>query len=327
MSFLAKFLYDQFFVTPKYPAESYSGQTIIVTGSNVGLGFEAARHIARLGAEKTILAVRSLEKGAAAKESIVSSTGCAESAVEVWQLDLSSYESVKQFAQRAQGLKRLDAIVENAGIATSDFKLAEDNESTVTVNVVSTFLLALLILPKLQETATKFNKVPHLIIVSSEVHFFTPFPEHKSENIFKTLNDKNSARMSDRYNVSKLLEVFTVREMAPRMSSSGKPKVILSCLNPGLCHSELTRDVNGVRGAFISFMKLVVGRTTEVGSRTLVASVDAGGESHGEYMSNGVVAGVAPLVTGSEGPTIQKQVWAELSQKLEKIQPGVTNNL
>lgn len=50
----------------------------------------------------------------------------------------------------------------------------EGNESTITVNVVSTFLLALLILPKLQETAQQFNITPNLTIVSSEVHFFTP---------------------------------------------------------------------------------------------------------------------------------------------------------
>ena len=47
------------------------------------------------------------------------------------------------------------------------------NESTITVNVVSTFLLALLVLPKLQETARLFNVIPTLTIVSSDVHYFT----------------------------------------------------------------------------------------------------------------------------------------------------------
>ncbi len=59
------------------------------------------------------------------------------------------------------------------GISTSSFKTMEGNESTVTVNVISTFLLALLILPKLQESAQRFNITPTLCIVSSEVHFFT----------------------------------------------------------------------------------------------------------------------------------------------------------
>lgn len=194
---LPSFIIDQLFTSLPYPDHDFSNQTIIVTGSNVGLGLEAARHFTRLNAEKVILGVRSIEKGEAAKQSIEESTG-RKNVVEVWQLDLSSYQSTKDFARRVGGLKRLDAIVENAGIATGAYKRFEDNESTITVNVVSTFLLALLVLPKLRETATRFNVTPYLTIVSSEVHFFTSFPERKSSNIFDTLNDEKSANMPDR---------------------------------------------------------------------------------------------------------------------------------
>lgn len=124
------FFKEQFTTLP-YPTTKRSGQTIIVTGANVGLGLEAARHLTRLDAEKVILAVRTLEKGEAAKRSIEESTR-RTGVVEVWQLDLSSYESVKQFVRKAEGLKRLDAIIENAGIATTVYKSTEDNESTIT---------------------------------------------------------------------------------------------------------------------------------------------------------------------------------------------------
>lgn len=197
MSFWLNFIYDQLFTRLPYPKKDFNGQTIIVTGSNVGLGLEAARHFARLNASKIILAVRSLDKGEAAKQSIEESTK-RSNVVEVWQLDLSSYESVKQFANRVEGLKRLDAIVENAGIATEVYKVFEDNESTITTNVVSTFLLALLVLPKLRETAAKFNITPRLVITSSEVHFFPTFPERKSPRILDTLNDKEKANMAER---------------------------------------------------------------------------------------------------------------------------------
>lgn len=110
-------------------------------------------------------------------------------------------------------------------------------------NVVSTFLLALMILPKLRETASKFNITPYLTIVSSEVHAFTSFPEKSSANIFETLNDEKTARMTDRYSVSKLLEVFYCRELADRIKKSDKPPVIVNFVNPGLCHSELVRYV------------------------------------------------------------------------------------
>ena len=125
------FFYSQFFVTPPVPSTDCTGKTIIVTGANVGLGKEAARHYVRLNSEKVILACRSLEKGEAAKQEIEGTTK-RTGVVEVWQLDLGSYESVKEFAERAKSLRRLDSIVENAGISTMKYKAVQGNESTGT---------------------------------------------------------------------------------------------------------------------------------------------------------------------------------------------------
>ena len=156
------FMRSQLFLTPPYPTKKYTNQTIIVTGSNAGLGLEAARHFVRLDAAKVILAVRNLGKGDAAKKSIEESTG-RTGVVEVWQLDLAHYESVRFFAKRAMGLERLDVVVENAGILTGKFRMMEENESTLTTNVVSTVLHALLLLPKLRETGAKFNVLPRSV--------------------------------------------------------------------------------------------------------------------------------------------------------------------
>ena len=196
MSF-SYFIKSQLLTSLPYPTNDFTEQTIIVTGANVGLGFEAARHFTRLGAARVILGVRNLDKGETARKSIEESTQ-RRGVVEVWNLDLSSYESVKQFAARVERLNRLDAIVENAGVATRNYSRTEDNESTITTNVVSTFLLALLVLPKLRESATKFNMTPRLSIVSSGIHVRTDLPERKTANIFKTLNDKETADMARR---------------------------------------------------------------------------------------------------------------------------------
>ncbi len=202
MGWFASFLYSQFFVTPPKPTKDFTGQTIIVTGANTGLGLEAARHISRLNASLVILGVRNLSKGAAAKESILESTNQPSRSIEVWELDLSSFDSVKAFAAKANQLRRLDGILENAGIMTKNFKLVEGYESTITVNVISTFLLALLILPKLKESASKFNIQPRLSIVASDVHFLVKFPERYSEDIFDALNNEKTADMGmERYAV------------------------------------------------------------------------------------------------------------------------------
>ena len=194
------FLYNQLIRKLPYPQSSYTDRTIIVTGANVGLGFEAARHYVRLNAAKVILAVRSLEKGDAAKTAIEESEN-RKGVVEVWHLDLQSYDSVKKFAARVTDeLPRLDVLLENAGIATGKFVRAEEDESTVTVNVVCTFLLGLLLLPKLRETRERFpgTTVPVLTIVSSEVHAWSDLPERRSERIFETLSDEKSADMKNR---------------------------------------------------------------------------------------------------------------------------------
>jgi NAD(P)-dependent dehydrogenase (short-subunit alcohol dehydrogenase family) len=152
-----------------HPTTSFSGQTIIVTGSNIGLGLEAARHFALLGAAKVILAVRSIAKGEAAANSIHDSIG-KKGVCEVWQLDMGNWDSIKEFVKRVEGLQRLDIVMENAGIAVFDYAQMEGMESTIAVNVVGTFLLALMLLPVLRRMGAKYRIVPKLVITTSEVH-------------------------------------------------------------------------------------------------------------------------------------------------------------
>ena len=172
------FLKAQFTALP-YPETSFKGQTIIVTGANVGLGLEAARHFARLGAGKVILACRSISKGEEACRSIEETTG-AKGVCETWALDLSNFDSVKEFARKAAQLERLDVVVENAGVALGTYTQAEVMEMTVAVNVVGTFLLALNLLPVLRKSAEKTGLVPRLTIVTSEVHAWVSFSEFQN---------------------------------------------------------------------------------------------------------------------------------------------------
>jgi NAD(P)-dependent dehydrogenase (short-subunit alcohol dehydrogenase family) len=165
---LLSYIRSQWTTLPE-PDTTFAGQYVIVTGANVGLGLEAARHYTRLGAAKVILGVRDEEKGRNAQLDIQQSVGV-NGVVEVWQVDLQSFESVKDFCARASKLRRLDVVVENAGIAKYTFEKVEDHESTITVNVISTFLMALLLLPKLRETARDLNRTPHLTIVASDAH-------------------------------------------------------------------------------------------------------------------------------------------------------------
>lgn len=326
MSFaqLIKLVYGQWFIKPAYPTQSCEGKTIIITGANIGLGYEAAKHFVRLGASKVILAVRSVAKGEEAKKRIEKDEH-SSGVVEVWDLDLARYDSVKAFAARVDTLDRIDAVLENAGVATRAYTRAEDNESTITINVVSTFLLALLILPALRRSAAKHNIAPTLSVVSSGLHAYIAFSERTAQpSIFAHLNDESKANMVERYSMSKLLEVLVVRELCENEIRKPYP-VIMNVLTPGFCHSGLTREMEGQWGMWL--MKRVLAWPTEMGSRTLVHGTLAGKETHGKYLQDCVVSDPSSLVMSDEGKKAQERVWGELSQKLEAIQPGILKNL
>ena len=285
--FVLNLLYHQIFTNLPTPSKPLDNQIYILTGANVGLAFEAAKHLVRLNPAKVILACRNLSKGEAAKKTIEAETGKI-GVLEVWSLDLSSYESVKAFARKAETLPRIDALVESAGILMETYERTEDNESTITTNVVSTFLLAFLMLPKLRETAEKYSISPRITIVTSELHFIASFPESTAPNIFDALNDPNTKNMKARYPVSKLLEVLLVRELASQLAKGkhaadkkGDPPVIVNTPTPGWCWSEIIKN----KTFPIRVMMTLIARTTEHGSRALCASALAGKESHGEYMS------------------------------------------
>lgn len=192
------FFIRQLFWTMPYPTTDCTGKTVIVTGSNVGLGLEAARHFVRLNASKVILGVRTVSKGEAAKTDIEASTK-RKNVCEVWKLDLESSSSVKEFAARVSSLPRVDILVANASIAMMDYRKVEGHESTITVNVINTTLLVLLVLPAFRKSAQKYNIKPTITVVSSAVHGFTTFPERNAENTFATLSNEMTVNMSDRY--------------------------------------------------------------------------------------------------------------------------------
>ena len=286
---IPRFFYWQFLVTPQLPKTTFEGQTIIVTGGNAGLGLEAVRHFVRLKAKKVIIACRSIKKGEAAKADVEASTG-RQGVVEIMEVDLANFKSVKQFVAKVNTLDRLDILLENAGIQTDKWEILEDDESTITVNVVSTFLMALMVLPKLQESAKKFNITPRLCIVASEVHFMTDLAaELERSSVFDALRDQSIATMKFiRYCQSKLLEVLYCRVLAEKMKESGKPFVILNYMNPGLCHSNLAGEAGQTWTA--RFFKGILARRTDVGARTEVAAVTLGKESHGKFINNGYIS-------------------------------------
>jgi NAD(P)-dependent dehydrogenase (short-subunit alcohol dehydrogenase family) len=99
-----------------------SGRIMVVTGGNSGLGFEAVKAFAENGAE-VILASRSTEKGENAKKEM----GPVKGKIEVMQLDLMDFASIKSFAENfKKKYQKLDVLLNNAGIMTTPYFLTKD---------------------------------------------------------------------------------------------------------------------------------------------------------------------------------------------------------
>ena len=145
-----------------------------------------------------ILAVRSLARGESAKASIEASTKI-NNVAEVWHCDLASYDSVKEFARRANSeLKRLDRVIENAGVTFDRWTVAEGSETTVTVNVIGTFLLAVLLLPKMRESGEVTGTKTTLTVLTSDIHAMAKFKESEADDIFGELEREKWSALLDR---------------------------------------------------------------------------------------------------------------------------------
>ena len=137
-------------------------KVVIITGANKGIGKEAAKQIAKLGA-KVYMASRSLDSANQAKEEIINETG--NQNVFVKHLDLASVDSIENFAASfKQEESKLDVLINNAGLWTKTKKLTDINvEQTFTVNVLGHQLLTQLLLNELRNAApsTIINTASH----------------------------------------------------------------------------------------------------------------------------------------------------------------------
>jgi NAD(P)-dependent dehydrogenase (short-subunit alcohol dehydrogenase family) len=92
---------------------SASGQTIVITGGNAGIGYFTAEQLAATGA-RVVLASRSPDKAASAMASIRENVPGAE--LEFVRLDLGSLASVQDAAAELGLFGPIDVLINNAGV-------------------------------------------------------------------------------------------------------------------------------------------------------------------------------------------------------------------
>ncbi|KAL1696864.1 hypothetical protein GGG16DRAFT_120509 [Schizophyllum commune] len=309
-----------------------SGKTVVVIGANVGLGYEASKHFAKMGAAKVIMACRSKERGSAAVERAQKETGL--KTLELMLVDLAEFSTVTKFAAELEArVDRLDYLVLNAGIVPGS-KTRETTvdgwEQTIQINVISTSLLALLLLPLQLRTARERHTIPRTVVVASAVHYWAPPWGRDILNepgILKALSDKEEINPGARYQESKLCNVLFARALNERLRQT-HPTIIVNSVDPGLCSTSLSRNMKPEEmplGQRLMFATLSV--SAEVGSRELVWAALAGSEHavsmRGAFCSRNLVREPSDFVLSEDGRVAQDMNWREIVAIGEKIEPKI----
>lgn len=227
---------------------SFAGRTVIITGANSGLGAVTARELARVGA-RVILAVRDTARGATAARDITGDT-------EVRELNLADLSSVRRFAD---GVDRLDVLVNNAGIMAVPYALTVDGfESQIGTNHLGHFALTNLLLPKLTD---------RVVTVSSMMHRLG----------YISLKDLNwqSRRYSPwlAYGQSKLANLLFTSELQRRLTALGSPLRALAA-HPGYSHTNLQgRTGHQIRDRLMSLGTRLLATDADFGARQTLYAV------------------------------------------------------
>lgn len=282
------FLKSQFCTKVQWPPKdtNLEGKVAIVTGSTSGLGLEASRQLLRLGLSGLIIAVRSTAKGECTASEFRSQFPAAN--IQVWPLEMESYDSIQAFARRADTeLSRVDIAILNAGLQAAHFGIVAGtgHERLIQVNYLSTMLLAILLLPILKAKSTP-GMPGRLSIVNSGTARGASLSVPKGTPVLPTLDDRSQPwNPVERYAVSKLLGHLFMIELVRYVSADD---VIVNLVDPGLVKDTgLQRFAPLLVAAFFYCYKAVLGRTVPVGASTYVdAAVVKGEETHGCYVAN-----------------------------------------
>jgi NAD(P)-dependent dehydrogenase (short-subunit alcohol dehydrogenase family) len=278
-------LHSLFMVRPPLlPTNDLSGQVGIVTGGSSGLGFHCCRHLLSMGLSRLIFSARTMDEGALAASKLRNDFPAAT--VDLWTLELTSYSSIQEFGRRADAeLTCLDFTILNAGAMLPDFKLCPTGHETVMqVNYLSTFYMAILMLP-VAKAKSAGDKPGRISIVSSGTALFAQF-QNKDERPFLASFDDTRAfpwNAAQRYFASKALGHLFFARLLEYLNPDD---TIVNLVEPGMCKgTSLHREVKGVTSVFFESYKNLIGRAPELGAWTYVdAAVVKGRESHGCFL-------------------------------------------
>ncbi len=241
-----------------------SGRVVIITGSNSGIGFEAAKALAEKNAE-VILAVRNQAKGDTALTQILAEFPQAKLSVRI--LDIANLASVKNFADQFNtDYKQLDLLINNAGIMVPPYgKTIDGFESQLGTNHMGHFALTAQLYSLLKSTPDS-----RIVNVSSNAHKMGRL------NLDDLAWETRNYIAWRAYGDSKIANLYFTYELSRKIKSA-KQSVMVTAAHPGLTASNLAK------GAMIRFFNAIFAQSGPMGALpTLMAAIEPSAKT-GDY--------------------------------------------
>ena len=289
-----------------------TGKTIVITGANTGLGYEAARVLAGKNA-RVIIACRSPHKAEDARARILKKHPGAE--VELLELDLSNLDSVRAAAEELAGEDQLDLLINNAGIMVPPYELTSDGfESQFGVNHLGPFALTGLLLDKIRAT-------PGARIVST-----SSIAHKRGKIMFDDINAERGYSAIPRYGMSKIANLYFAYELQRRLDAAGDATLSVAA-HPGIANTELSRYLPKAL-MLLAPVFLPLFNSPAQGAWPTLAAATMEGVKGGEYYGpgkRGETAGPAVRVTStrrSHDREVAARLW-DLSVEMTGVDPGL----
>lgn len=261
-----------------------SGKTIVVTGANSGLGYEAALALAGAGAH-VVLACRDQGKGRAAEQQIRAAHPRASTAL--MALDLASLTDIRRFADELQAAcPQIHVLMNNAGVMALPYRQTADGfEMQFGTNHLGHFALTGLLLERLLATPGA-----RIVTVSSGFHRLGRI----------RLDDphwQQGYRKWPAYGQSKLANLLFTYELHRRLEAARAPAIAVAA-HPGYAATNLQAAGPRMQGSSL------LERVTDLGNALFAQSAAMGALPQ-------IYAATAPDVRGGEyyGPSGVGELW------------------
>lgn len=276
-------------------------KTILISGANSGLGFEAARQLAKQGHE-IILLCRNREKGEQAVADIKSFSG--NKNIHLYIANLAIQKSVETVAtQIKKDFSKLDVLLNNAGGVFSDFQLSEDGIELTMANNHFNYCWLTYDLFDLLKAGTESR----IVNVASDSHYSA-----KKIDIETFYKKKGRYFVMSAYEQSKLANVLFTYALAEK----AKPfNITVNALHPGFVYTPIgEKNGNKFFGMVWNAMSKLFGLTVEKGasSHIYLASADEVKNTTSEYFHNCKSKRSSGI---SYDKNLQDLLWKESEQK------------